>query len=60
MLIRGISKMNQWVNVLADNLSFTFKIHMVKEKTDSGSFPFTFTLIEWQEYHPIPHHQIQK
>lgn len=32
MLVRGISKMNQWVNVLADNLSFTFKIHMVKRK----------------------------
>lgn len=32
MLFREISKMNQWVNAFADNLSFTLKIHMVKRK----------------------------
>lgn len=40
MLFRGISKMNQWVNALADNLSFTLKIHMVKRKNWFRKFSF--------------------
>lgn len=40
MLFRGISKMNQWVNALADNLSFTLKVHMVKRKNWFRKFSF--------------------
>lgn len=40
MLLRGISKMNQWVNALADNVSFTLKIHMVKRKNWFRKFSF--------------------